>query len=227
MYSYDLDDLEHENDLKRLQATGKYKLVHEWSYDAAQSLTTTSCLNSVESPTIITTSSDRCGLDCSFCSSLITSRKILLLDSISGKISRIVDSNHDRNIHCIALPQPSVHCSLPQSQYNIFATSSTDNLISLWDIRSPSIIFRFTDHVNRRERIQCTFSPCLRYLATGSEDRSVRVIDIQSGGRQINKLNGYHRDVVSSVSYHPIHPQLISGSYDGTIRCFTAVDGSL
>jgi hypothetical protein len=59
MYSYDLDDLEHENDLKRLQATGKYKLVHEWSYDAAQSLTTTNCLNSVESPTIITSSTDR------------------------------------------------------------------------------------------------------------------------------------------------------------------------
>jgi hypothetical protein len=59
MYSYDLEDLEQENDLKRLQATGKYKLVHEWSYDTAQSLTATACLNSVESPTILTSSSDR------------------------------------------------------------------------------------------------------------------------------------------------------------------------
>jgi WD40 repeat protein len=150
--------------------------------------------------------------------------KILVLDAISGKISRIVDSNHDRGIHCIALPQPSVHVSLPQGHYNLFATSSTDNVISLWDVRAPSIIFRFTDHLNRREKVQCAFSPCLRYLATGSEDRTVRIIDIQSGGRQIHKLNGFHRDVVTSVAYHPIHPQLISGSYDGAIRCFTAND---
>ena len=151
-------------------------------------------------------------------------RKILIFDAISGKISRVVESNHDRSIHCIALPQPSVHISIPQSNYNIFATSSTDNIISLWDIRQPQTIFRYSDHINRREKIQCSFSPCMRYLATGSEDRTVRIIDIQSGGKQISKLSGYHRDVVSSVDYHPIYPQLISGSYDGTIRCFTCND---
>lgn len=59
MYTYDLEDLEQENDLKRLQAVGKYKLIHEWCYNTAQNLTTTSCLNTVESPTIISASSDR------------------------------------------------------------------------------------------------------------------------------------------------------------------------
>ncbi len=154
-------------------------------------------------------------------------RKLLLFDAVSGKISHTFDSHHDRSIHCIALPQPSLHVPLSQSTYNMFATSSTDNVISLWDIRTPQIVMRFTDHINRREKIQCAFSPCMRYLATGSEDRTTRLIDLQSGGRQIAKLvspNSPQRDVVSSVAFHPIHPQLIAGSYDGTIRCFTCVD---
>jgi WD40 repeat protein len=37
----------------------------------------------------------------------------------------------------------------------------------------------------------------------------------------VAKLTGYHRDVVTGVAFHPIHPQLITGSYDGTIKCFT------
>jgi WD40 repeat protein len=82
MYSYDLEDLEQQdNDLKRLQATGKYKLVHEWAYDTAQSLTATSCLNSVESPTIITSSSDRYV----FCSNLLSHASLPPLSCLLGK----------------------------------------------------------------------------------------------------------------------------------------------
>jgi hypothetical protein len=66
MYTYNLNDFEAKNDLKRLQATGKYKLVHEWSPRGGggetprQSFTTSSCINSVESPLILAATFDRC-----------------------------------------------------------------------------------------------------------------------------------------------------------------------
>jgi WD40 repeat protein len=37
-------------------------------------------------------------------------------------------------------------------------------------------------------------------------------------------LSGQHRDVVSSVAYHPIHPQLVTASYDGGIKCYVGDD---
>lgn len=148
-------------------------------------------------------------------------RKLLVLDSVTGTISRNMDSGHDRSIHCIALPNPSVHVPLSQLSYNVFATAATDNVISLWDLRAPRSTSRLTSHVNRREKCQCSFSPCLRYLTTASEDRSARIFDIR-GGREAAKLTGSppHRDVVSSVAYHPIHPQLVTASYDGGVKCF-------
>lgn len=73
MYTYDLHDFEAKNDLKRLQAVGKYKLVHEWAphggtgtgtgtavqQQQPQSITTSACINSVESPLIIAATFDR------------------------------------------------------------------------------------------------------------------------------------------------------------------------
>jgi WD40 repeat protein len=150
--------------------------------------------------------------------SLYLCRKLLVLDARSGVISRNIDSGHDRSIHCIALPQPSVHVPLSQLAYNIFATAATDNVISLWDVRTPRSVCRITSHVNRREKCQCSFSPCLRYLTAASEDRSARIFDIR-GGKEIAKIVG-HRDVVSSVAYHPIHPQLVTASYDGSLKCY-------
>jgi hypothetical protein len=36
-------------------------------------------------------------------------------------------------------------------------------------------------HVNRRERVGLCLSPCLRYAAVGSEDRSLRLYDLRTG----------------------------------------------
>ena len=102
--------------------------------------------------------------------------------------------------------------------YNIFAMAATDNVISLWDLRSPSVVFRYNNHVNRRERISVALSPCLRFLACGSEDRTARIVDLR-GGKEIVKLQG-HKDVVSGIAFNPLFPQLATCSFDGTIRFY-------
>ena len=76
-------------------------------------------------------------------------KKIYVLDASNGKICRTTEGLHDTNIHCIAIPQPSVHVQVPVNAYNIFATAAKDNLILLWDIRAPRSFARFSSHVNR------------------------------------------------------------------------------
>ena len=102
--------------------------------------------------------------------------------------------------------------------YNLFATAATDNVVSLWDLRAPSVVFRYSGHLNRRECVSIALSPCLRFLATGSEDRSARIVDVR-GGKEIAKLQG-HRDVVSGVAFNPLFPQLATCSFDGSVKFY-------
>ena len=121
-------------------------------------------------------------------------------------------------MHSIALPQPSVYVQLDQSAYNVFATAATDNCVSVWDLRAPSVCVRYTAHTNRRESVQCALSPCLRYLACGSEDKCAHLVDLRTGA-ELAKYTGY-RDVVSAVAFHPLSPQIATAAYDGTIKFY-------
>ena len=133
-------------------------------------------------------------------------------------VARSIPGAHDRAIHCIALPQPSVYAQLDQSAYNTFATAAMDNSVLVWDLRSPVVAFRYTDHTNRRENVECALSPCLRYLACGSEDKSARLVDLRTG-RGLAKYTGF-RDVVSAVAFHPLAPQVAVASYDGSLKFY-------
>ena len=63
----------------------------------------------------------------------------------------------------------------------------------------------------------------MKYIATGSEDRTTRIIDVR-GGKEISRLQG-HRDVVSGVAFNPLFPQLATCSFDGTIRFYVDPSG--
>jgi hypothetical protein len=103
MYSYSLDE-DYQNDLKRLQSTGKYRLSHHWSLEKAHQITAMNCMNSVQSHAVLAATSDR---------------QCHLLEAVHGTVLASVESPHDRSIHCIAVPCPSVHVSLPVAAYNV------------------------------------------------------------------------------------------------------------
>lgn len=134
-------------------------------------------------------------------------------------MARVAESPHDKSIHHISLPSPSVHVPYGPDQYNIFSTGACDNVIHLWDLRTPRTIARFSHHINTREPIVHQISPCLRYVATGSEDRSIRLFDIRTGN-ELKKLTGF-KDVVSCVAFNPLFSQLAGASYDGSVLFFT------
>jgi len=207
LYTYDIGEAALSNDIHRLQTTGKYSLAHEWSL-GAHTVTALACMNSVRSHLIMTSTSDR---------------RLLILDAAAGQVAREISSPHERPIHTIALPSPSTSVQLPPSAYNVFATGAADGTVAMWDLRMSCCAARFSGHINRRDRVGVALSPCLRFLATGSEDKSARVVDIVSG-KELAKLTNF-KDVVSSVAFNPLYPQLAAASFDGSIKfyCDTAL----
>ena len=65
----------------------------------------------------------------------------------------------------------------------------------------------------------CDFSPCLRYLGTGSEDKSAYLFDLRRGD-VVARLGGGHTDVVSDVAFNPAHAQWVTACYDNKLRFF-------
>jgi WD40 repeat protein len=143
----------------------------------------------------------------------------MVLDTEVGGIARRIDSPHERMIHSIALPRPSVFAQVGSDCFNYFATASSDNSVNIWDVRVPRCTGRYTSHVNRREEVQCCLSPCLRYLGIGSEDKTARIVDLRTG-KEMAKLQGF-KDVVSAIAFNPLFPQLAVGSFDGQIKYYS------
>ena len=96
-------------------------------------------------------------------------------------------------------------------------------MVALWDLRADRCAGRFSEHMNRREvTVKAAFSPCMRYIATGSEDRACYIYDLRAG-TSVAKIAG-HSDVVSAVAFNPLHPQLATGAYDGAVHFFTDIN---
>lgn len=94
-----------------------------------------------------------------------------------------------------------------------------DGGLNLWDLRTGGAhpVASFRGHEHRLSLpLGAEFSPCLRYVATGSEDQCVHVYDVRRAA-PLHKLRG-HRDVVVSVDLHPTKPLLASLARDGVLR---------
>ena len=71
--------------------------------------------------------------------------------------------------------------------------------------------------------LSVAFSPKGKMLASGGQDRDVRLWDMPIGSARI--MHG-HTDWVNGVAFSPDSKTVVSGSSDGTVRLWAAANGT-
>ncbi|XP_076337040.1 DDB1- and CUL4-associated factor 11-like isoform X3 [Tachypleus tridentatus] len=90
-------------------------------------------------------------------------------------------------------------------------------------LRGDTSLMTYREHCVFKTLIRCHFSPEFttgqRFIYTGCESGNVIIYDVLTG--KIVKILSAHRGCVRDVSWHPYRQELVSISWDGTLRCWT------
>lgn len=107
----------------------------------------------------------------------------------------------------------------------LFATSTTDGQIKLWDLNSPQELFILTGHEGHIYNL--AFSPAERgsYLASASADGTAKIWDLDTK-QMILDLRG-HTDEVFSVDFSQDGNRIVTASIDGTAKVWDTLNGQL
>ncbi|XP_031565676.1 WD repeat-containing protein 27-like [Actinia tenebrosa] len=202
LYKYHIDP--QKDDIKRYQSHSKYKLVKLFQQERAQSITCFSCVNGFHSYITLC-----CG----------SNKSIEVFDMNVGRSVRVLMDAHSRPAHAICQNQGSAYASHSPEAYDLFLTAAVTDGIKMWDLRTNRCVRRYEGHVNRSHPTGIAISPCSRYIATGSEDRSVYLFDVR-GSSFCHRLTG-HTEVVADVAFHPAHSELAAASLDGKLKFYT------
>ncbi|XP_076099773.1 WD repeat-containing protein 27-like isoform X1 [Mytilus galloprovincialis] len=200
MYKYHLEQT--KDDIKRYLSTSKYKQVTSLAIESQQ-ITAASAVNDFYSYIVM-------------CAG--TNKSVTVFDMNVGRNVRIMADVHTRPAHVICQNKGSTFVSHPSSAYDLFVTAAAGDCIKLWDLRADRCVRRYEGHQNRAYTCGLDLSPCGRYLATGSEDKTAYIFDLRAG-TYCSKLGG-HNDTVSDVAFHPLYPQLVTATLDGKLRLY-------
>ncbi len=97
-----------------------------------------------------------------------------------------------------------------------YIVGCADDTVKLIDRADGAVLNTFRGHKSKDYRVSCAFSNTDGQVLSGSEDGAIYMWDFLSA-KQVAKLEG-HKEVVSSVCYHPTKDIVLSASHDGTIR---------
>jgi len=201
LYKYYID--ENKNDLKRYKSNNRYKLVKDLQIKEIQNITTFSAINSFYSYIVLCACSNR---------------DLVIFDMNTCQEIHKIKDVHTRPIHSLCQNQGSSFVSQPSEAYDLFLTSAPTDAVKLWDLRVARCVRRYEGHANRVHKVGLAYSPCSKYIAVGSEDRSTYIYDIRSSS-YLHRLTG-QTEVVTSLAFHPQKPLLATGSLSGMIKTY-------
>ena len=150
LYSYELVKPDF-NSIKPGFNPNRYKLLASFSEPQAHSITSFTCANNYKSHIFIQSASDK---------------SLHLWDASTNQVFKSFNDAHSRWIHNITVAD---YKFVPGTLENLFLTAAVTDGIKVWDIRNRNPAMHLTGHMNRSSPIQCAFSPCGRYIGTGSE----------------------------------------------------------
>lgn len=112
--------------------------------------------------------------------------------------------------------------SFNQTETSILASCAVDRSVILYDLRTGSPLHR---NVLKFASNSIAWNPMEAFnFAVGNEDHNVYVFDMRNMKRALNVLKG-HVAAVMSVDFSPTGEEIISGSYDRTIRLWERSKG--
>eukprot|EP00798_Chlamydomonas_sp_ICE-L_P014831 gene14831-20884_t len=206
VYRYKLCGGDKMDDIERLRNNNRYRLAGTYS-SPAQAIINFSCVNAFLSPLAI--------LACS-------NRSVEVLDVATMTCVSTIEDAHARPVHTIVQSaSASLFTSHPREACELFVTSAQDSTLKLWDVRISRCVRTFTGHGNSQIATGAAFSPCLRYLASGSEDKVAYLYDMRMGTVLHRIGKGVHKDSVVDVAFSPLHPQMATATLDGQVHFFS------
>ncbi|CAM4726049.1 unnamed protein product [Leuciscus chuanchicus] len=191
LYLYHLDTT--RDDIKRYTQRSKSKLASKLSMKSGTDITSMSAINDFYSYMILTAGADH---------------SIQVFDMNQGCIAAQIPDAHSRAVHHLTQNKGSLFCSQALESYNLFLSSAITDGLKLWDLRTARCVRRYESHVNRCHHCTAAFSPCGRFIATGSEDHCAYIYDIRSSNF-LHKLQR-HSETVLNVAFNPANPELSS-----------------
>ncbi|KAI9348552.1 WD40-repeat-containing domain protein [Obelidium mucronatum] len=109
-----------------------------------------------------------------------------------------------------------------QTETNILASSGTDRTVTLYDLRTNVPISKA---IMALKTNALAWNPMEAYNFTcANEDHNLYTFDMRKLNKAINVLKD-HVSAVLDVDYSPTGQQIVSGSYDKTLRIFNAREG--
>ncbi|KAG7699939.1 hypothetical protein KL930_000626 [Ogataea haglerorum] len=104
-----------------------------------------------------------------------------------------------------------------QTETSVFASAGSDNSLILYDIRTNSPTQKIK--TSMRSNALC-WNPMEAYVfASASEDHNAYLWDMRNMSRSINVFKD-HVSAVMDVDFSPTGQEIVTGSYDKTIRIF-------
>ena len=101
------------------------------------------------------------------------------------------------------------------------ASSSTDNTVKLWNLRTNKVFCTLTEHT--ASVLSIAFSPDGQVLASAGEDQTINLWHLKTGSL-IRTLTG-HTQAIATVAFNPNRQTLISASQDGAIKVWNLSTG--